>query len=55
MTVGCIMSGRNTSGAVPMSTPKNSRGVTPTTVNGMPEKRTVRPTTEASRANRRSQ
>ena len=55
MTVGCIMSGRKTSGAVPISTPKNSAGVTPTMVNGMAERRIVRPTTDGSRANRRSQ
>ena len=55
MTVGCIMIGRKMSGAVPISTPKNSGGVTPTMVNGIAERRIVLPMTDGSRANRRSQ
>jgi hypothetical protein len=55
MTVGCIMIGTKMSGATPISTPKKSRGVTPTIVNGMAESVIVRPSTAGSRAKRRSQ
>ena len=38
ITVGCIISGTQMSGARPTSSPKNSRGATPTIVNGVPDR-----------------
>ena len=55
MTVGCIMIGTNRSGASPISTPKNSGGVTPTMVKGVADRRIVLPITDGSRVNRLSQ
>ncbi len=43
ITAGCIIIGRNIPGRVPTSVPKNSAGVTPTIVNGVPLTTSVRP------------
>jgi hypothetical protein len=48
MTVGCIMMGTKISAERPTSRPKNSRGVTPTIVNGTPEREIVRSMTDRS-------
>ena len=55
ITAGCIMTGTKRSGAVPTSTPKNSGGVTPTMVNGVPESEIGLPTTAGSRPKRHFQ
>ena len=55
ITIGCIISGTKMSGAAPTSTPKNSGGVTPMIVKGVPESEMVLPIVDRSRPKRRRQ
>jgi len=55
IAVGCIMTGTKMSGAMPTSTPKNSGGVTPMMVNGVPEIEMLLPRTFGASPKRRFQ
>ena len=55
IAVGCIISGMNTSGFIPTSTPENPDGVTPMIEKRVPEIESGCPSTEGVRSKRRVQ